>query len=113
MKKLWSLGAAMFIVVSLFAQQQPLPQTLDSMDYANKVIGKVVVIGDTWIIESNENGSLQRYVPESKDESWKVEVMELVFSGIIGKSDPNVRMMGNPLELQEWRRLYRASPAEE
>ena len=55
MKKLWSLGAAMFIVVSLFAQQQPLPQTLDSMDYANKVIGKVVVIGDTWIIESNEN----------------------------------------------------------
>lgn len=86
---------------------------IDSIGFADKIIGKVILIGDTWAIESAENGHLQRYVPIGDDNSWKSEGQEIVFSGVIGKPDPNVRMIGNPLEVREWRKLYRAQPTDE
>jgi len=92
------------------AQNSTPANLVDSVGYAHKLIGKVVLIGDTWLIESMEQGSLQRYVPAEADKTWHSEGMEIVFSGVIGRPDPHVRSMGNPIVLKEWRQLYRASP---
>jgi hypothetical protein len=84
-------------------------QTLD------KVMGKVVRIGETWLIETQENGALQRYIPDGtgagSDAGWQVEGLEVVISGLARPNPPHVRAMGSPLQLSTWTRLYRAQPS--
>ena len=94
---------------SFLSMAQNSPR-MDSVGYANKVIGTVMLIGDTWVIESMEAGSLQRYVPMEQDKAWYSEGLEIVFSGVVGRPDPTVRSMGNPLIVKEWRKLDRAKP---
>ncbi len=104
------LFASLLVCNSFLSVAQTSSSSMDSAGYANKVVGTVVLIGDTWLIEAIEDGSLQRYVPIDQDKTWHTEGMEIVFTGVIGRPDPTVRSMGNPLILREWRKLYRASP---
>jgi hypothetical protein len=79
-----------------------------------KVMGKVVRVGETWLIETQQHGSLQRYIPDGSgagsDTGWQVEGLEVVISGQARPNPPHVRAMGSPLQLSSWTRLYRAQP---
>ncbi len=58
--------------------------------------GKIMQIGGTWIIEM-EGG--KRFVPDYMPEDFKVEGLEIIFSGNAGTNPPNVKVLGDPLSI--------------
>lgn len=73
----------------------------DSVGYINKESGKIILIGDVYLIEQNIKGEIKRFVPDFLPDDFKVENTIIIFSGTIGKIPPNVRMMGTPLKIKE------------
>jgi hypothetical protein len=67
----------------------------------SNVQGLMIKISDTWLIESVTDGKTMRYVPENLPEDFKVEGMEVTVTGMVGKNDPSVRAMGEPLRIIE------------
>ncbi len=78
--------------------QSPL---FDSVGYIDNEFGKIILVGDVYLIEQNVNGELKRYVPDYLPEGFKHEYTEITFSAVIGKIPPNVRMMGTPVHIKE------------
>ncbi|MBI1193272.1 MAG: hypothetical protein GC205_08870 [Bacteroidetes bacterium] len=105
-----ALTFAFLLFGTSFFSMAQTSSPMDSVGYAHNTIGTVKLNGETWVIETLEAGSLQRYVPSDQDKSWYAEGLEIVFSGVIGRPDPTVRSMGNPLLIKKWRKLHRASP---
>jgi len=75
----------------------------DSVGFINKETGKIILIGDVYLIEQNNNGEIKRFVPDFLPDDFKVENTTITFSGTIGKIPANVRMMGTPLKIKELR----------
>ena len=73
----------------------------DSIGYIEKSAAKIILVGDVYLIEQVINGETKRYVPEFLPDDFKVADMEINFSAIIIKHDPNVRMMGTPIKIKE------------
>ncbi len=73
----------------------------DSVGYINKESGKIILIGDVYLIEQNTKGEIKRFVPDFLPDDFKLENTIIIFSGTIGKIPPNVRMMGTPLKIKE------------
>jgi hypothetical protein len=96
---------------SIWGQNQKDTQ-IDSIGFEERTIGKIQQIGETWLIISIENDRENRYVPINLKEEFQVDGIEIVFSGTIGANPPNVRVMGNPFEIKEARKLTRAQPKE-
>lgn len=87
----------------------------DSIGFIQNGIGRVQQIGETWLIVCKEPTVEWRYLPiggdaEQSPEAWQRSDMEIVFSAVLLQPDPRARMVGNPVRLLEWRRLYRAQP---
>jgi len=73
----------------------------DSTAYIRNGRGKIILIGDTYLIEYMQDGDMRRYVPDYLPEDFKHENLDITFSGVVGEIDPNVRMMGAPLTVKE------------
>jgi hypothetical protein len=67
----------------------------------NNVQGRIIKISDTWLIESITDGKTMRYVPQNLPDDFKVEGLEITVTGMVGKNDPSVRAMGEPLRIIE------------
>ncbi len=76
-------------------------KSTDTLVTLQKAAGKIVLISDNWLIEQNVNGEIKRYVPDFLPEDFRVVNTEITFSGIVKKPDPNVRMMGTPIQITE------------
>jgi hypothetical protein len=72
---------------------------IDSIGYVKNGNGKIAKISDTWVIEDTQNST--RYVPDYLPQDFQQEGLLITFSGIIKKSDPNVRIMGSPFTIKE------------
>ncbi len=73
----------------------------DSLDFVKNGIGTVILISDTYLIEQLQNGETKRYYPDYLPEDFRQENLRITFSGVVGKPDPNVRMLGTPLKIKE------------
>jgi len=69
------------------------------------------VMGDTWVLVALEGQ--QRYLPFGKVLPGLKEGQELVVSGRLGMPPSNVRMLGQPLLIQQILPLTRAKPEED
>ncbi|MFN0276427.1 MAG: hypothetical protein ACKVPJ_11810 [Chitinophagales bacterium] len=76
-----------------------LQANIDSVGYVKDGKGKISKISDSWVIEDTENNT--RYVPDFLPQDFQEEGLMITFSGIIKKSDPNVRIMGKPFTIKE------------
>lgn len=65
------------------------------------VQGRIILISETWLIESVTDGKTMRYVPQNLPDDFKIEGMEVTVTGMVGKNDPAVRAMGEPLRIIE------------
>lgn len=62
------------------------------------VKGTILLIGNTYIIETGAN---MRYYPMNLAPEYKVEKLAVTFSGMAGAPPPNVRMKGHPLKITD------------
>lgn len=81
------------------AQTKTTQQQIDSVGYVKNANGKIGKVSDTWVIEDINNST--RYVPDFLPQDFHLEGLQVTFSGIIKKSDPNVRIMGTPFTIKE------------
>lgn len=73
----------------------------DSVGYILKQTGKIVQISDVYLIETTVGDEVKRYVPDVLPEDFRIAGSTIVFSAVILKHDPNVRMMGTPVKIKE------------
>ncbi len=78
-----------------------LTSGFDSVGYIKNGYGKIILIGDVYLIEQNDDGEIKRLVPDFLPEGFKRENTEITFSAVVGKIPPNVRMMGTPVHIKE------------
>jgi hypothetical protein len=79
---------------------QALPDP-DSVGFISNANGKIIAIGDVFLIEQEINGETKRYVPDFLPQDFLVANTAITFSATILKSDPNVRMMGTPIKIKD------------
>ena len=84
--------------------EEKVSQTLpdpDSVGFISNANGKIIAIGDVFLIEQEINGETKRYVPDFLPQDFLVANTAITFSATILKSDPNVRMMGTPIKIKD------------
>lgn len=82
-------------------QPKPKPANPDSTGYIDHQHGKVIQLGEVWLIECMIGDEVKRFVPEYLPDDFKHNSSAITFSAIILKHDANVRMMGTPVRIKE------------
>lgn len=81
--------------------QAPQQMETDSIGFIKAQHGKILLIADVYVIETEVSGELKRYVPEFMPDDFKVDGSMVTFSAVLLKYDPQVRMMGAPIRITE------------
>lgn len=81
-------GSEMEVVNKEAQQEAPI--------YLEDREGKIMYVGGIWIIEMDGG---KRFVPDYLPEDFKVDGLQIIFSGNAGTNPPNVKALGDPFSI--------------
>jgi hypothetical protein len=110
MIKIFTLSFTITMLVTLNGVAQNT--TFDSIGYVQLQTGKLLQKGDVWVIRVGEGNNARDYAPVNLTGNMQVANQDVVFSGAIGRTAPNVRLAGTPLKIHTIRRLYKTKPGD-